>query len=170
MTNIKKIALSGLLCAVAVVGSMISFPVFGSQCAPVQHMVNVICAVFLGPAYGVGVAFAASLLRNLFGLGTLMAFPGSMIGALLCGLIYWKFKNLPATLFGEVFGTGVLGGLCAYPVAIWFMGKSVADIAFYAYIVPFLISTVVGTAIAGALVFSLQKTGTLQRIHNGLAQ
>ena len=48
-SNTKKLALAGVLCAVAVVGSMFSFPVFGSKCAPVQHMVNVLCAVLLGP-------------------------------------------------------------------------------------------------------------------------
>ena len=48
-TNTKKLALAGLLCAVAVVGSMFSFPVFGSKCAPVQHMVNVVSGVLLGP-------------------------------------------------------------------------------------------------------------------------
>ena len=68
-SNTKKLALAGVLCAVAVVGSMFSFPVFGSKCAPVQHMVNVLCAVLLGPWYGVAVAFVASLLRNLLGLG-----------------------------------------------------------------------------------------------------
>ena len=108
-TNSKKLALAGVLCAVAVVGSMLQFPVFGSQCAPVQHMVNVICAVFLGPGYGVAVAFLASLLRNIFGLGSLLAFPGSMCGALLCGLVYWKTRNLPATLAGEVYGGGLYG-------------------------------------------------------------
>ena len=59
-SNTKKLALAGVLCAVAVVGSMFSFPVFGSKCAPVQHMVNVLCAVLLGPWYGVGDAFVAS--------------------------------------------------------------------------------------------------------------
>ena len=63
----KKLALAGMFCAVAVVGSVFSFPVFGSKCAPVQHMVNILCAVLLGPYYGVGVAFVASLLRNLLG-------------------------------------------------------------------------------------------------------
>ena len=110
-SNTKKLALAGVLCAVAVVGSMFSFPVFGSKCAPVQHMVNVLCAVLLGPWYGVAVAFVASLLRNLLGLGSLMAFPGSMCGALLCGIVYHKTKNLLATLCGEVFGTGIIGGL-----------------------------------------------------------
>ena len=85
--NTKKLATASILCAVAVVGSLFSFPVFGSKCAPVQHMVNIICAVLLGPAYGVGAAFVASLIRNLLGLGSLMAFPGSMFGALLCGLV-----------------------------------------------------------------------------------
>ena len=68
-TRVKKRSAAGLLTAVAVVGSLFSFPVLGSQCAPVQHMVNIICAVCLGPWYGVGVAFAASLIRNLLGLG-----------------------------------------------------------------------------------------------------
>ena len=152
--SVKKLALAGMFCALCVVGSVFSFPMFGSKCAPVQHMVNVLCAVLLGPWWGVGVAFVASLLRNLLGLGSLMAFPGSMFGALLCGLAYHKTKNLIATVVGEVFGTSILGGLCAWPVAIFLMGKSAADIAFYAYIVPFLISTAVGAVIAGAVVFA----------------
>ena len=45
----KKLALAGMFCALAVVGSVFSFPVFGSKCAPVQHMVNILCAVLLGP-------------------------------------------------------------------------------------------------------------------------
>ena len=59
----KKLALAGMFCAVAVVGSVFSFPVFGSKCAPVQHMVNILCAVLLGPYYGVGVAFLIRILR-----------------------------------------------------------------------------------------------------------
>ena len=108
--SVKKLALAGMFCALCVVGSVFSFPMFGSKCAPVQHMVNVLCAVLLGPWWGVGVAFVASLLRNLLGLGSLMAFPGSMFGALLCGLVYHKTKNILATMVGEVFGTSILGG------------------------------------------------------------
>ena len=169
-TNTKKIALAGVLCAVAVVGSMFSFPVFGSKCAPVQHMVNVLCAVLLGPWYGVAVAFVASLLRNLLGLGSLMAFPGSMCGALLCGIVYHKTKNLLATLAGEVFGTGIIGGLLAWPVAVFLMGKAAGDIAFYAYIVPFLVSTVGGSIIAGVVLIALEKNGALKKMQASLAR
>lgn len=166
----KKLALAGMFCALAVVGSVFSFPVFGSKCAPVQHMVNILCAVLLGPYYGVGVAFVASLLRNLLGLGSLMAFPGSMCGALLCGIVYHKTKNLLATLCGEVFGTGIIGGLLAWPVAVFLMGKAAGDIAFYAYIVPFLVSTVGGSIIAGVVLIALEKNSTLKKMQASLAR
>ncbi|WP_191435144.1 energy coupling factor transporter S component ThiW, partial [Flavonifractor sp. An112] len=147
-TAVKKLAIASLLTAVAVVGSLVSFPVLGSRCSPVQHMVNILCAVFLGPWYGVACAFAASFLRNLLGLGTLLAFPGSMVGALVCGLTYWGTRNLGATCVGEVFGTGILGGLAAWPIATLILGQSVAV---YGYMGPFLISTVGGSIIAGAV-------------------
>lgn len=166
--NIKKLALASIFCAVAVAGSLFSFPVFGSKCAPIQHMVNILCAVFLGPGYGLVVAFIASLIRNMMALGSLMAFPGSMFGALVCGLVYWKTKNITATLIGEVFGTSVLGGLCAYPVAVFLMGQNASAIAFYAYIVPFLISTAAGALISAVLVFSLKKAGVLRKMQETL--
>lgn len=163
-----KLAVAGILCAVAVVGSAFSFPVFGSKCAPVQHLVNVLLAVLCGPWYGLGAAFTASLLRNLLGLGSLLAFPGSMCGALLCGLIYRKTRSLLPTLAAEVFGTGVIGGLLAWPVAILFMGKAAGDIAFYAYIVPFLVSTVGGSVLAGVLLFALERGGSLKSMQQKL--
>lgn len=165
----RKIAVAGLLCAVAVAGSTLSFPVFGSKCAPVQHMVNILFAVFLGPAYGVAGAFGASLIRNLVGLGSLMAFPGSMLGALLCGLVYRKTGNLMLTLAAEVFGTAVLGGLCAYPVAVLLMGQPAGEVAFYAYIIPFLISTAVGSVLSGVLLFSLGRAKALGPMQEKLA-
>ena len=167
-TNVQKLTVAGLLCAVAVVGSLFSFPVFGSKCAPVQHMVNIICAVLLGPGYGISVAFVASLIRNMLGIGTLMAFPGSMFGALLCGLMYWKTKKILPTLFAEVFGTSVLGGLCAYPVAVLFMGSTAAGVAFYAYIIPFLISTLGGAILSAILIYSLSGAGVLSRMQTQL--
>ena len=160
--SMKKLSAAGILCAVAVVGSLFSIPIFGSKCAPVQHMVNIICAILLGPGYAVGTAFVTSLLRNLLGLGSLMAFPGSMFGALLSGLLYQKTGKLLGALIGEVFGTAVLGGLCAYPIAIVFMGQSAANIAFYAYIIPFFISTAAGALISAELLYRLEKTGVLR--------
>ena len=156
--NTKKIAITAMMAAIAVVGSTFSFPIFGSKCAPVQHMVNVLCAVFLGPWYGLAAAFIASVIRNLLGLGTLLAFPGSMCGALLSGLLYRKFQTLPAAYAGEVFGTAVIGGILAFPIARLVMGN--AGAALFTFVVPFLVSTAGGTAIADVItgVMAVLKT------------
>ncbi len=167
-TNVTKLALAAMLTAVAVVGSMLSFPVFASKCSPVQHIVNILCAVLLGPKYGLISALLASLIRNLTGLGSLLAFPGSMLGALLCGLVYRYSKNIWLTCLGEVFGTAVLGGLCAYPVAVAFMGQSAGNLAFYAYVVPFLVSTAAGAVISALLIAAMQRAGILKNIQNRL--
>ena len=158
----KKIALAGVFTALAVVGSFISFPVAGSKCAPVQHMVNILAAVTLGPFWGIGIAFIASLLRNLLALGSLMAFPGSMVGALCCGLVYHFSRNLSLTCVAEALGTGILGGIAAYPVAVYLMGLTPAGI--FVYIVPFLISTVAGSILAFLLITVLEKGGVMREL------
>ena len=124
------------------------------------------CAVYLGPWWALAAAFLASLIRNLLSLGTLMAFPGSMCGALLSGLLYRYIKKLPAAYIGEVFGTSVIGGLLAYPVAVLLMGNSSA--ALFAYVVPFLISTAGGTIIAAIITIAMKRSGMLDKIKEGL--
>lgn len=161
-TNTKKLALAGVLTALAIVGSFLSFPVAGSKCAPVQHMVNIFAAVLLGPGWGVGIAFCASLLRNILGIGSLMAFPGSMIGALCCGLVYKKCKNFSLTCLAEALGTGILGGIAAYPVALFLMGAAPAGL--FIYVIPFLISTVAGSILAFLLISVFQKSGVMAQL------
>ena len=145
-SNLKKLTVTAILAAVAVVGSLFSFPVFGSKCAPVQHLVNILCAVTVGPWWALAQAFIASLIRNLLGLGSPLAFPGSMCGALLGGLLYKYGKKLPFAYIGEVVGTGILGGMLSYPVAYLVMGNTAATL--FMFVVPFLISTCGGTIIA----------------------
>ena len=157
--QIKKLTLTALFTAVAVVGSMFSFPVLGSKCAPVQHLVNVLCAVTVGPWWGLAQAFMAALIRNLTGLGSPLAFPGSMCGALLAGLLYQYGKKLPFAYVGEVFGTGIIGGMLSYPIAYLIMGNKAA--ALFTFVVPFLISTCGGTIIAIIVTIPMKKAGIL---------
>lgn len=164
--KLKKLVLTAVFAAVAVVGSLFSFPVFGSKCAPVQHLIDVLCAVILGPGYGVAAAFVSSLIRNLLGLGTLLAFPGSMCGALLAGILYHYIKKLPAAYIGEVFGTAVIGGMLSYPVAAFIMGSKGA--ALFTFVVPFLISTAGGTLLAVLITVPLKQTGVLDKIKSEL--
>ena len=163
--NIKKLTLTAIFAAIAVVGSTFSVPVFGSKAAPIQHLINVLSAIILGPWWALAGAFIASFIRNISGLGTLLAFPGSLFGALLAGLLYQKTKNTFFAYFGEVFGTGIIGGLVSFPVAAFIMGN--AKVSLFTFVIPFLISTSVGTIIAVVVVNAMQKTGVLNRIKEG---
>lgn len=159
--NIRKITLTGIFIAISVIGSLFSFPVLGSKCAPIQHLMNIMGAVFLGPWYTLAAAFITSILRNLLGLGTLMAFPGSMCGALLSGVLYYYSKKLYLAYIGEVIGTGIIGGLLAYPVAAFVLGNTQA--AVFAFVVPFLISTCGGAVLAVIIVGAMKKSGIMER-------
>ena len=164
--NLKKLTVTAILAAVAVVGSLFSFPVFGSKCAPVQHLVDVLCAVTVGPWWALAQAFIASLIRNLLGLGSPLAFPGSMCGALLGGLLYRYLKKLPFAYVGEVFGTGIIGSLVSYPVMAFIMGRDGLNAFFYTPM--FISATIMGGAVAYVFLKALSKAGLLAKFQRSL--
>lgn len=142
----KKLTFTALFIAIGVLSAhLVYIPIGIAKCFPVQHAVNVLLAVLLGTRYSVGAAFTTSLLRNILGTGSLMAFPGSMIGAALAGVMYKKTNHILGAVAGEVIGTGVIGALVAVPIAKYIIGTSVG--AFF-FIIPFLVSTAGGSMIA----------------------
>lgn len=152
----KQLTLSAIFIAMGtLLGHLVVIPIGVSRCFPLQHTINILSAVFLGPFYAVSNAFLISLLRNLLGTGSLLAFPGSMIGALISGVLYSKFKKYSLACIGEVIGTGILGGLLAFPIAKLFMGSSVGGLFF---VIPFLTSTIGGSLIAYILLASKSIT------------
>src|SRR5690625_3051636 len=77
--------------AIGTIGSqLLWFPAGIAKAYPVQHAINVIAAIMLGPGPAVAIAFMIGLLRNMLGIGSLLAFPGGMIGALLAGYFYQR--------------------------------------------------------------------------------
>lgn len=159
----RKLTLSALLIAIGTVtGNIIYIPVGIAKCFPIQHAINVLSAVLLGPWYAVGNAFVISLLRNLLGTGTVMAFPGSMIGAFLAGVIYMKFSKKIYAVFGEIFGTGILGGLISFPISKFLLGK---DVTAFFYVIPFLASTIGGSIIAYLILKVMESNKVLSRIN-----
>jgi energy coupling factor transporter S component ThiW len=98
-----------------------------------------------------------------WGTGSLLAFPGSMIGALCAGLLYKHWRKLPAAMLGEVFGTGILGGSVAWVVARFVLGSKAAA---WFFIPPFLVSTMGGSIIAGLLLKSGALDFVLSRTRN----
>lgn len=142
----KKLAYAAMLIALGLaMSNFVYFPVGASKCTPVQHIINVMSAVALGPGYAVSIAFCISVIRNILGTGTLLAFPGSIIGAFFAGVLYKKTGNKFFTAAGEITGTGIIGAIAAYPIAKFALGKEVAALFF---VIPFLINTVAGSAIA----------------------
>lgn len=158
----RKLTFSALLVALGTMaGNLIYIPVGAAKCFPLQHTINVMSAVLLGPWYGAANAFLISLLRNILGTGSPLAFPGSMIGAFLAGIMYLKFGRKLYAVAGEIFGTGILGGLLAFPIAKLILGKDVA--AFY-FIIPFLISTIGGSIIGYVILKVMENNHVLKKL------
>jgi energy coupling factor transporter S component ThiW len=166
--NVKKITLSALLIALGTLTSHVVYiPVGVAKCFPIQHTINVISAVLLGPWYALSNAFLISLLRNILGTGSFLAFPGSMIGALLAGFMFKAGAKKIYALAGEIVGTGVIGGLLAFPVAKFIMGREVA--AFF-FVIPFLVSTIGGSFLAYVVLETLEKTNLIKNLFPKEAQ
>lgn len=135
--------------------------------APTAHLVNVVCAVFMGPWYALGNALATGFIRmTLMGIPPL-ALTGQIFGALLAGLFYRasKGKLIFATL-GEVIGTGIIGSLASYPVMTFLWGRGGLSLLFYTP--SFIIASTIGGSVAYILLKTLQKTGVLSKIQISL--
>ena len=161
--SLKKLTISAMLVAVAVVLSSFSIPIGPSRCFPIQHLCNVLAAVFLGPVYGVSMAFCTALIRNLLGTGSLLAFPGSMVGAFVSAMIFKYTRSKIGAYLGEVIGTGILGGMLCYPIASMMMGQKAA---LFTFVGPFLASTLCGTVIAAVIITALYKSKAVRLIEN----
>lgn len=160
----KKLTLCAMLVAIGVLaGNIIYIPVGASKCFPIQHTINVLSAVLLGPGYGVLNAFCISLLRNFTGTGSLLAFPGSMIGAFVAGIVFKMTKSKLGAAFGEVFGTGIVGGLVALPIATLIMGK---ESGAFVYVISFLTSSVGGSVIGYLLLKSSELLKLNEKLKN----
>lgn len=159
----RKLTSAALLVAIGTLSAhLIYIPAGIAKCFPVQHAINVMGAVLLGPDYAVAIGFLIACLRNMLGTGSLLAFPGSMIGALLAGLAYKRFATIPAAMGGEIFGTGIIGGFVAWIMATLLLDSKAAA---WFFIPPFLVSTIGGSIIAGLLL----KGGLLKQFSGNKA-
>ncbi|SDH83154.1 energy coupling factor transporter S component ThiW [Alteribacillus persepolensis] len=160
----KKLSYTALFIALATVTSpFVSIPIGFARIFPVQHFVNVLSAVLLGPGYAVMQALGTSILRNLFGTGTIFAFPGSVVGALCAGVMYRYTKKLALTSAGEMIGTGIIGALLTYPLALLLLGETTA---LFAFVPSFLLSAIAGGLLAYGLLKTFEQRGILERFRS----
>ena len=156
----RLVAYSVALAALAVALSPLSIPTGIAKISPTQHCINVLSGALVGPWWGLAVAIVTSLVRNMLGLGTPLAFPGSVFGVVLAGLAFRYTRNIYLTALGEVIGTGLIGAIAgALLVAPYLMGK---DVALIVLILPFLLSSAVGAALGVAGLTVLRRLGYLR--------
>lgn len=156
----RLIAYSVVLAALAVALSPVSIPVGIAKVSPFQHFINVIAGALVGPWWGLAMALVTSLIRNALGLGTLLAFPGSVFGVVLAGLAFRYTGNFYFTALGEVLGTGLIGATVgALLIAPYLMGR---DIALTVLILPFLLSSLAGAALGILGLRVLRQLGYLR--------
>lgn len=160
MNNIRKLSLTAMITALtALTSSFVFIPAGVAKIFPVQHLANVLTAVMLGPAYALAQAFTVSVLRNMAGTGSIFAFPGSMIGALVAAWLYKKTRKVTFACLGEVVGTGLIGALACYPIALLFLGEKVA---LFGFLPAFSLSSLTGAAIAFVLLKMFLKNSYLE--------
>jgi energy coupling factor transporter S component ThiW len=147
-----KLTLTAMMIAIGTISSNLFYiPIGFTKVFPVQHFLNVLSAVLLGPYYAVAQAFGVSLLRNLMGTGSLFAFPGSMVGAFLASILFWKTRKLYLAFIGEVIGTGIIGALLSYPIATLFLGQKAT---LFGFIPLFIFSSFAG-ALFGFIILTV---------------
>lgn len=162
-TKLSGLTLAGLLAAAGVLLSGVCFPVGPTKCFPFQHTVNVISGILLGPWWAMGVACTTSVIRIFMGTGTIFAFPGSIPGALMVGIIY-KFSGKDWAAFAEPLGTGPIGATISALVLGPAIGRGVGLWALQA---AFLISSIPGCIIGFLFIATLRKTGIIRRLNLG---
>ena len=85
----------------------------------------------------------------------------------MCGMVFSYTKRLIPTYFGEVIGTGIIGGMLCYPVATLLMGQ---EAALFTFVVPFLMSTVCGTVMAAVILGVLYRSKAVNVIRSALGE
>lgn len=144
--RMRKLTVTAMFIAIGALSAhLIYIPVLAAKCFPVQSAINVLLAMMIGTRWTVSAAFGISILRNILGTGSLLAFPGSMIGAALAAVLYKKTGSIYGAVIGEIIGTGVFGALVAYPVASYVLASNVGA---WFFVVPFMVSASGGSAVA----------------------
>lgn len=134
---------------------------------PMAHLINITCAVFMGPWYALLCALLIGIIRMAFMGIPPLALTGAIFGATLSGVFYKLSKGkIIAAVLGEIFGTGIIGAIVSYPVMTYLWGRE--ELTLFFYVPSFISGTLIGGSIAFVLLLRLKATGALTKIQNSL--
>ncbi len=158
--NLFKLILFSMLVAVGVVIS----PILRIEgMCPMAHLINIVCAVLLGPWYALGCAVAIGIIRMLFMGIPPLALTGAVFGAFLSGLFYRLSKGkIFMAVLGEIIGTGIIGAIVSYPVMTIFWNRE--GLTWFFYVPSFIGGTLIGGSIAYLILRKLAENGSLAKM------
>ena len=134
---------------------------------PMAHLINITCAVFMGPAYAFLCAVLIGVIRMMIMGIPPLALTGAVFGAVLSGIFYKLSKGkIIAAVLGEIIGTGIIGAIVSYPVMTYIWGKQ--GLTWFFYVPSFICGTLIGGSIAFLLLNRLEAAGALSKIQNSL--
>ncbi len=134
--------------------------------APMQHFINVICAVLLGPWYTFTCALLIGIIRMMFFGVDLLAITGAVFGAILSGYFYVLTKKIYFAVIGEIIGTGIIGAIVSYPIIAFVYGNK--NVALFTYIPSFLLGTIIGGSLGFIFLINLKKQNVLKKLQDKL--
>lgn len=165
----KKVATSAIFIAIGLVlaipNPFIYIQIIGAKIYPFAHLINAMTGVLLGLLFSANTALGIATLRYLLMLGTPLAFPGHLSGAIMVSLIAYYLqkrypKNIDLAALTEPIGTVFLGATIAYLIGPLIGLTPNWDIIFlFGYWSSWAISSVTGCILGYIIIRTLRKVG-----------
>ena len=134
---------------------------------PMAHLINIVCAVLLGPVEAFTCALIIGIIRMMFMGIPPLGLTGAIFGATLSGVLYRLSKGkLIAAVLGEIIGTGIIGAIVSYPVMALLMGRT--GLTWLFYVPSFIMGTLIGGTIAFIFLTALKRNNSLSEIQKKL--
>ncbi len=160
-----------VLAMLVAVGVVISPILRVEGMCPMAHLINIVCAVLLGPWWSLLCAVLIGIIRMLFLGIPPLALTGAIFGAVLSGFFYrLTGGRILAACAGEIIGTGIIGAIVSYPVMsmLWNGNGAYNHLTLFFYVPSFLGGTLIGSTVAFLLLGALSRCGQLAQIQKRL--
>ncbi len=167
MKNSKHLTKLTFMAMMIAIGVIISPILRVEGMCPMAHLINITCAVFIGPFDAFLCALIIGILRMAFMGIPPLALTGAVFGAFLSGTLYRLSKGkLIWAFLGEVIGTGIIGAIVSYPVMTWIWGRT--GLTWFFYVPSFIAGTLIGGSLAFFMLKQMQKAGLVAKIQEAL--
>ena len=168
----RELLLKEVVLAMLVAVGVVISPILRVEgMCPMAHLINIVCAVLLGPWWSLLCAMLIGIIRMLFLGIPPLALTGAVFGAVLSGVFY-RLSNgkILAACIDEVIGTGIIGAIVSYPVMtlLWNGTGAYNHLTLFFYVPSFIGGTLIGGTVAFLLLGALSRCGQLAQIQKKL--